>query len=51
MVPLSELSNDSQVFKDMNVEERSKAAPHFYNSIMILLQVHLQKPCYDFYFL
>ena len=23
----------------------------FSNSVMILLQVHLQKPCYDFYFL
>ena len=31
--------------------KQSKQASRFSNSLMILPQVHLRKPCYDFYFL
>ena len=33
------------------LKEKASKQPSRVNSIMILPQVHLRKPCYDFYFL
>ena len=35
----------------VHMPQKGQQQPHQVHSIMILPQVHLRKPCYDFYFL
>ena len=44
-------SPEARAGAQADYSKQSKQASRFSNSLMILPQVHLRKPCYDFYFL